>query len=742
MAGIDDTGRSVMEEMMALFTPPGRETKSKLKKFELHPYYKRPGKGHNHDCCDACGEGGELLCCDDCPASFHFSCHAPPLEEEDIPMGDWTCLRCYHREQLRLATIGAQVNTNLVGLVPQKEAESSSGSNGSPAMTETTAESKQNRSRQAKISAKKQLEAALRAEREKKVKVYRQKYDMYLQLKPHTNSPFDALIAAAQITNAEQFKLPQELESREALPFSWKWSEERQDDFDTYSKNCFACRKTSRGVPCIACDFCACVFHLDCLDPPLCEIPKERWMCPNHVEHFLDSNLVPSTSVTERLKIWHKYARTPVNPDTVRLEFFRRVRTGKLFRSGRIKKLTKPVETRIKVPGFVKAHYRDRVAPLAVEKSSAASNLESEPLDFVTTNEPKDLNSDQRDWLLSILSLQTSIPKAESSTEDSRAKIKRSWRKKRRNTKNQKKQSTDSLPNGSVESQDDLSDTEMSDTGSMSTASECSLGLDDSDDQDLSNSTRDELREYLAIHTKARDVGCLDPIVLKFLAAQKLNELFPKPPKVDPDIEVKARAALVPLYMNSRAEKCLMRYRTLDIGLGGNNTLDLSSYSRKCDFVSKRHATIFFDQNARIFELINYSEHGTVVDNVIYTLEERDLPSNARLPKKMSNSPQNGGCQCSQSPARLKGSGQGCEVSAIVQHGSYLRFGCLQFVFCIANHQSDVDKGDDSETANPVSKEELKEEPIDEDEPSKSGKEEEEDDTDDEKQTEENQLKD
>ena len=44
------------------------------------------GKGHNHDCCDACGEGGDLICCDSCPASFHFTCHCPPLEEEDIPM--------------------------------------------------------------------------------------------------------------------------------------------------------------------------------------------------------------------------------------------------------------------------------------------------------------------------------------------------------------------------------------------------------------------------------------------------------------------------------------------------------------------------------------------------------------------------------------------------------------------------------------------------------------------------------
>ncbi len=39
---------------------------------ERHPYFKRPGRGHNHDTCDSCSEGGALICCDSCPASFHF----------------------------------------------------------------------------------------------------------------------------------------------------------------------------------------------------------------------------------------------------------------------------------------------------------------------------------------------------------------------------------------------------------------------------------------------------------------------------------------------------------------------------------------------------------------------------------------------------------------------------------------------------------------------------------------------
>jgi hypothetical protein len=57
------------------------------------------------------------------------------------------------------------------------------------------------------VATKKQLEAALKAEKEKKIKVYRQKYDVYLQVKPLTNSPFDALIAAAQVSRFQLFNL-------------------------------------------------------------------------------------------------------------------------------------------------------------------------------------------------------------------------------------------------------------------------------------------------------------------------------------------------------------------------------------------------------------------------------------------------------------------------------------------------------------------------------------------------------
>ena len=98
----------------------------------------------------------------------------------------------------------------------------------------------------------------------------------------------------------------------EKLPFSWKWSNEireadlrdNEDDSPRYEKLfekpivlqkynrqiylfilllasliyrcCTACFKTCRGVPSVGCDFCSSIYHLDCLDPPLCEIPRVR----------------------------------------------------------------------------------------------------------------------------------------------------------------------------------------------------------------------------------------------------------------------------------------------------------------------------------------------------------------------------------------------------------------------------------------------------------------------------------
>eukprot|EP00897_Mesotaenium_endlicherianum_P002171 jgi/Mesen1/1982/ME000147S01076 len=45
---------------------------------------------YSDDVCRVCGDGGELICCDACPATFHFKC----IGIEDVPEGDWFCPSC------------------------------------------------------------------------------------------------------------------------------------------------------------------------------------------------------------------------------------------------------------------------------------------------------------------------------------------------------------------------------------------------------------------------------------------------------------------------------------------------------------------------------------------------------------------------------------------------------------------------------------------------------------------------
>ncbi|KAM4636423.1 chromodomain-helicase-DNA-binding protein 4 isoform 2-T2 [Discoglossus pictus] len=47
---------------------------------------------HHMEFCRVCKDGGELLCCDTCPSSYHIHCLNPPLPE--IPNGEWLCPRC------------------------------------------------------------------------------------------------------------------------------------------------------------------------------------------------------------------------------------------------------------------------------------------------------------------------------------------------------------------------------------------------------------------------------------------------------------------------------------------------------------------------------------------------------------------------------------------------------------------------------------------------------------------------
>jgi hypothetical protein len=48
------------------------------------------GEDGNEDECAACGDGGELLLCDGCPAAFHLFC----VGLAAAPEGEWLCGDC------------------------------------------------------------------------------------------------------------------------------------------------------------------------------------------------------------------------------------------------------------------------------------------------------------------------------------------------------------------------------------------------------------------------------------------------------------------------------------------------------------------------------------------------------------------------------------------------------------------------------------------------------------------------
>uniref|UniRef100_H2Z3F0 PHD-type domain-containing protein n=1 Tax=Ciona savignyi TaxID=51511 RepID=H2Z3F0_CIOSA len=89
-----DYSVGLMEKIQELIAPPlseeGAREQRKRKAAEREMWRRRC----NHETCDACGEGGDLLCCDFCPAAFHLQCCNPPLDEEKVPHGEWACHRC------------------------------------------------------------------------------------------------------------------------------------------------------------------------------------------------------------------------------------------------------------------------------------------------------------------------------------------------------------------------------------------------------------------------------------------------------------------------------------------------------------------------------------------------------------------------------------------------------------------------------------------------------------------------
>lgn len=482
------------------------------------------------------------------------------------------------------------------------------------------------------------------------------------------NNPFKLLIEAARKMQPEQFSLPYDFMSHVPLP-GWPKSglsvttqveakgssckgtsllSPRGVDRDANGlvplplKTCFFCHESCRRQPLMGCDFCPSFFHLDCLDPPLTTMPSPavKWMCPLHVERVIEEKLLPGEPLlSQRLKLHSELSEKRIDHMAVQVDFLAKVKssctesddeeTAEEAAKWRTKKLNVPKA----IKDLYRKENRSSLVPPLEHLIYAAAFSNGIPSLIGNSNTVQDSNSTVREdvrkvvnrildevapipsfeppnpeeqeiWLQSVVHLQSSIANqmAESSllTEEKASDL-------------LDKLNNDMIRALALQRLKQLLLKNADDLSSILPKSEVEV------DEDSRKTSRADLPPELKRPRSNREVT--------------------SPTSISKDLgkEVRARAILCPILLhknlangngstilstirNSATSGCAMSYRSLTVGSGTGNDLNLDDYGY-CNFVSQRHACIYYDDYARKYELINYSEHGTVVDSVLYSCD-------------------------------------------------------------------------------------------------------------------------
>ncbi|XP_027014498.1 PHD finger protein 12 [Tachysurus fulvidraco] len=428
-----DTSGGLMEQIQTLLAPPKSEEGEKRSR-KLERSSRRAGRATNHDTCDSCREGGDLLCCDHCPAAFHLQCCNPPLSREMLPPGDWMCHRCTVRKKKR-----EQKKEQINGLIQAKQTPSPAaeldlgtlrldptvaGTGLRAAVAQVRLLERRPSSRPATpTSNASSTDTPTPSEHNDVEEDLLDVEDEAQGSEPESGlstlkRPFDLLIAAAMQRNPTQFQLPNDLTCTTALPGTSKKRRKEemtgknvkrpQHELDHYGlvplpvKVCYTCSRSCRLAPLIQCDYCPLLFHMDCLDPPLTALPTGRWMCPNHIEHLVLNQR--NLTLSNRCQLFDRF-QDRISQHAVKVDFLQRIH--RQHPPTRRAPHSHGKRT-VKVPDAIKSQYKNppaMILPAGIRDGELVCSGTSE------ASESEHLSSDeeQQQWLRDMISLQCSI---------------------------------------------------------------------------------------------------------------------------------------------------------------------------------------------------------------------------------------------------------------------------------------------------------------------------------------------
>uniref|UniRef100_A0A8C1ZSK9 PHD finger protein 12 n=1 Tax=Cyprinus carpio TaxID=7962 RepID=A0A8C1ZSK9_CYPCA len=752
-----DTSGGLMEQIQTLLAPPKSEDGEKRTK-KPDRSTRRAGRASNHDTCDSCREGGDLLCCDHCPAAFHLQCCNPPLSREMLPPGDWMCHRCTVRKKKReqkkeqingllelqlgkqmpspapeqecgtlcldpsvgLGSTGLRTAVAQVRLLERQPSSRPATPNSNTSSTDTPTPSEQNDMEEDLLDVEDEAQGS-----EPEIS----------NITTTLKRPFDLLIAAAMQRNPTQFQLPTDLTCTTTLPgtskrrrkdeLSGKNVKRPQHELDHCGlvplpvKVCYTCSRSCRLAPLIQCDYCPLLFHMDCLDPPLTAFPTGRWMCPNHIQNLVLNQR--TLTLSNRCQLFDQF-QDRISQHAVKLDFLQRIHQQHppTWRSAHANS-----RKTLKVPDAIKSQYQNPptlMATAGIREGELICSGLSESF------APQHLASEdeQCQWLKDVISLQCSI-------------MRHLWNRQTSPWDSEHTEKTDLKLRDSCQSATSTGSHSIAPKGSCSSCTDglcqnCKTTNGPLDRLVQSNGMQgpDRPQENTTDHEMSLELGSLDEKFIKHLAWQRIQQLFESktspvqsssPLLVSPthrkhseaqNKEVQARASFC--SASGKGTAVNMCYRSLYIGTGADMDVCLTNYGH-CNYVSGKHACIFYDENTKQYELLNYSEHGTTVDNVLYSCDFSEKmsqsPSNNLLAKvafvgrcrKKEQEESSVGlaatsevgvmscesqdalitpCNCKNSSSSLiGGSGAGWEGTALLHHGSHIKLGCLQFIFSI-----------------------------------------------------------